>query len=162
MKNLPRWIAASANKHFADIAAANNIPYFVEGIDEREGSDMRQSHSEMRVTGPFIKEVSKDYYLADVVINIMLTELLEMTATNAYLIHTWAGVFSAEMLEPIPVYKYGDGPDDDDSLIGCLRVKDGRYDAIKVFHFGQINGTDRLRQSEVDGLFDIEITGSSL
>ena len=162
MQDLPRWIKVSHNKYFSDIAIANNIPYFVEGIDERESTEMKASHIEIRSTGPFIKEVGNDYFVIDSIANILCTDLMQMTTTDAYLMSRWTGIFAAAMLEPIPIYRYGPGAQDDDTLVGCLRVKDGRYDAIKVYHFGQVSGTDRVKQSEVDGLFDMRLKGSEI
>jgi hypothetical protein len=157
MNNLPRWIFASVASHFKTIADNNNIPYFVEGIDEREPDNMRQSRVEIRVTGPKIKEVSKDYYRIEVTINFLLTYLMQMTGSDAYEIMNWCGIFSNEMLEPIPVYRYGSGAEDDDSLVGCLRIKKNRTDSVKTFHFGQVHKTDRVRQSELDAVYEMDV-----
>jgi hypothetical protein len=59
----------------------------------------------------------------------------------------------------IAVYKYGNGPDDDESqLVGCFSLASGRNDAIKVIHFGQIDPTTRLKQSMVDARYVMEIS----
>ena len=59
----------------------------------------------------------------------------------------------------IAVYKYGNFPGDDEhALIGCLSPATGRSDAIRVMHFGQINPTDRLKQSMVDARYRMEIS----
>lgn len=162
MEHLPRWIFASIAYYFKSIADANSIPYFVEGVDEREPQDMRQSHAEMRVTGPDIKEISNGYYQVNVIVNILLTSLMEMSGVNAYQIINWSGIFAKNMQEPVPIYKYGDGPEDDQSLIGCLRVRDGKFDSVKIWHFGQVSRTDRVRQSEVDVLYEMEVKSENL
>jgi hypothetical protein len=161
MKNLPRWLFSSIACHFEPIAATNNIPYFVEGIDERDDSNMQISHSELRVTGPQTKEVAKGQYHVEVTINFLLTHYMDMVG-SAYELIQWCGIFQDAMLEPIPIYKYGDDPDDTGYLIGCLRLKDGRYDAAKVYHFGQMSTTDRVRQSEVDAIFEFDVTNEIL
>jgi hypothetical protein len=158
MKNLPRWVFSSLASHFKTIADNNSIPFFVEGIDERESEDMRQSHVEFRITGPMVKEVSKEYYTVEVVVNALFTSLMELTGVNAYQIVNWCGVFAEEMHKPLPIYKYGDGPDDDGSLVGCLRVKKDAKDAVRVWHFGQISTVDRVRQSEVDATYEMDVT----
>ena len=161
MKNLPRWLFSSIAYHFEGIAAANNIPYFVEGIDERDDDNMQLSHVELRVTGPQTKEIAKGYYHVQIVINFMFTSLMDM-AGSAYELVQWCGILQDAMLEPIPIYKYGDGADDTQELIGCLRVKDGKYDAVKLYHFGQMSRTDRIRQSEIDGIYEMDIDESKL
>ena len=155
MKNLPRWIFASLAKHFEVVSATNNIPYFVEGVDERDKDNMQGSHSELRVTGPFIKEIANGQYHVEAVLNILVTFNMDMKG-SAYEIVQWCGIFQDEMLAPLPVYKLGDGPDDDQSLVGCLRAKGGSRDAVRVFHFVQVHITDRIRQSEVDGIFEMD------
>ena len=158
MKNLPRWIFSSVVWHFKTIADDNNIPYFVEGIDERDPNSMNQSHVEIRVTGPEIKEISNEYYNVEVVINFLLTSLMDMTGSRAYEIINWCGILSDEMNSPIPIYKYGDGAEDDDSLINCLRIRKNKSDSVKIYHFGQVSKTDRVRQSEIDAVYDMDVT----
>lgn len=155
MNNLPRWIFSSLVYHFKTIADDNSIQYFVEGVDEREPDDMTQDHIEIRITGPEIKEISKDYYSVNVTVNFLLTVMMEMTG-SAYKIVNWAGILANEMLEPIPVYKYGSGVDDDGSLVDCLRIKRNRTDSVKIFHYGQVSRTDRVRQSEVDAAYEMD------
>ena len=157
MKNLPRWIFASVAEHFRVIAATNNITFFVEGLDERSEDDMQTSHAELRVTGPAVKEQSKNYYHTETVINLMLTSMMDMTG-NAYEIIQWGGVLQEEMLEPIPVYKYGDGPKDTGQLLGCLRVKGEKRNKVQLYNFGQMNTTDRVRQSELDAVYEMWLT----
>jgi len=161
MKNLSRWIFASAASHFAPVTASLSLPYFVEGVHERDDDTMKHSHVEMRVTGPNIKELSNGYYHVEAVINILLTSHMDMSG-DGYDIIQWAGVFQDEMLPPIPIYKLGDGVDDDDSLVGCLRIKKNKEDSVKVYHFGQLSGVDRIRQSEVDGVYGMELTDSDV
>jgi hypothetical protein len=155
MKNLPRWIFASLAKHFETVAATNSIPYFVEGVDERDEDNMQGSHVELRVTGPSIKEVANGQYHVEAVLNILVTSNMDMKG-SAYEIVQWCGIFQDEMLEPLPIYKLGDGVDDDQSLIGCLRAKGDKRAAVRVFHFGQVHTTDRIRQSEVDGVYEMD------
>lgn len=157
MENLPRWIFTSVAWHFKEIADDNNIPLFIEGIDERESEDSEQDHVELRLTGPIIKEVSKDYYTFDTVVNFLVTNLMSMSGDNAYKIIDWCGILAYEMNKPLPIYKYGSGPDDDDSLIKCMQVKKNKSSSVKIFHFGQIDKTSRIRQSEIDASYEMDV-----
>jgi hypothetical protein len=157
MKDVPRWLFASIADHFRVIAAANNIPYFVEGIDERSDADMQASHAELRVTGPATKEESNGYYRLDVTINFMLTSFMDMVG-NAYELVQWGGILQEEMLAPIPIYKYGNESQDTGALLGCLRVKSAQRNKVQLYHFGQMNTTDRVRQSELDAVYEMWLT----
>jgi hypothetical protein len=55
------------------------------------------------------------------------------------------------------VFKYGEGPEDDETLLGCLTLRSGKRDAIRVIHFGQISREDRLRQSAVDARYRMHL-----
>jgi len=157
-ENLARWIFTSVAFHFKSVASGLALPYFVDGVHERDEDTQREDHVECRVTGPFIKEHSKGWYTADVGINFFFTKQMAIAGADAYDIVRWSGAFQTVMLEPVPLYKYGPSVGDDDSFIGCLRVKKDRNEAVRIYHFGQISKEDRLKQSEVDALYGMDLT----
>jgi hypothetical protein len=159
-KNLPRWIFQSVAEHFRSVAGTLSLPYFVEGIDERSEETMHSDHVEARVTGPTLKEISKDYYNVDVVINFMFTKAMDPVDSNAYSLIQWTGVFADEMLLPIPVYKKGTGVDDTGELVGCLQIGKGKNEAARIYHFGQLDKDTAVLQSEIDAVFHMDYTGS--
>ena len=152
-ENLARWIFISVAKHFNTVVSGLSLPYFVEGVDERSDEEMRADHVELRLTGPDVLEAGGKHY-ARVTINFLCTALMDMAGADAWRIVQWTGVLQNEMLAPIPIYKYGTGADDDQSLIGCLRVDNNR---VNVYHFGQLDKDTRVRQSEVDATFSMDI-----
>jgi hypothetical protein len=114
---------------------------------------------EVRITGPFTREVSRNYFQIEVVVNVLFLSRYE-EQKNRYAIIQKTGVFQEAMDGPVAVYKYGNGPDDDEhALVGCLLPVQGRHNAIRVLHFGQINPTDRLKQSMVDASYRMEVSG---
>lgn len=153
-ENLARWIFASVAKHFESTASGLSLPYFVEGVDERTDDEMRADHVELRVTGPFIKEVSHNYWTVDVVVNFLFTSQMNLSGADAYNIVRWCGKFQNIMLDPIPVYKFGDEPS---TLVGCLVNKNNSAEAVRVYHFGQLDKDNRIRQSEVDALYGMTL-----
>ena len=157
-KNLARWIFQSIAKHFVATANGLSLPYFVEGIDERTDDNMRVSHVELRVTGPETKETSKGFYTVKCVINFMFTKNMDEASANAFDIIQWTGVFAQVMQEPIPIYKLGSGSEDDGTLVGCLRAHEGRNEAVRIYHFGQLDKDTRVRQSEVDAVYGMTYT----
>lgn len=152
-ENLARWIFISVVKHFNTVVTGLSLPYFVEGVDERSDGEMRADHVELRLTGPGVLEAGGKHY-ARVTINFLCTALMDMAGADSWRIVQWTGVLQNEMLQPIPIYKYGTGADDDQSLIGCLRVDKNR---VNVYHFGQLDKDTRVRQSEVDATFSMDI-----
>lgn len=152
-KNIARWIFSSIAVYFDAIASPLNIPLLVEGVDERETDIMESDHAELRINGPFIKELSRDYWRIYVDINILLTDHMAMTQEDAYEIIQRCGAFQQAMFVPIPVKKYGTGVDDDGTQIGCLTLRKTKNDNVKIIHFGQISRVDRIRQSVIDGRY---------
>lgn len=154
-ENLARWIFASIADYFSGIATSLSLPLLVEGVDERESETMQESHAELRVSGPFLKELSHNYWKIQVDINILLTDLMSMSQENAYDIVQWGGTFQEAMFSPISVYKYGANLSDDDSFIGCLTLRRNSNDTVKLMHFGQISRVDRVRQSVIDARYEM-------
>jgi len=155
-QNLARWIFQSLALHFKSTADGIPLLYFVEGIDERSNTTMQVDHVELRVTGPESKEVSNGFYSIKVHINCLFTKNMDEASANAFDLIQWTGVFAKMMLEPIPIYKKGPGAEDDDSLVGCLQAHKGRNEAVRIFHFGQLDRHTRVRQSEVDALYNMD------
>lgn len=152
-KNWPRWIFASIADHFKTVAEDNTIPFLIEGIEDRTSEKIRQAdHAELRINGPVTKELSKDYFQLNLNVNIILQSFMD--EHNAYTIVQNAGVFFAAM-GPIGVYKYGNGPDDDGSFLGCLILRDDLAEPRFVSHFGQLKEDVRLRESMVGGKYKI-------
>ena len=49
--------------------------------------------------------------------------------------------------------RLGNEPGDDRGLVGCLLPRTGRNDAVRVFHFGQTDQTDRQKQVMIDARY---------
>jgi len=158
-EHLARWTLASVAKYFYTVSSGLGLQYFVEGVDERNATDMEQEHAELRVNGPFVAEVSNNCYRVYIDINILLTDYMRMSSENAYQIDIWGGKFLSSMFSPIPIYKYGTGVDDDSTvLVGCLTQRRGLSEPIRLIRFGQVSRTDRIRQAAVDGRFEMILT----
>jgi len=153
--DLARWVFASIAVHFKTIADGLNLPLLVEGVDERESEIMREDHVELRISGPFVKEISHGYWRTQTDINILLMNRMAMSTEDAYGIARWGGKITQAMAERIPIYKYGSDVGDDESLIGCLTQRIGKSESVRLVHFGQIDRTDRIRQSVVDGRYEM-------
>jgi len=157
--NWARWVFASVATYLKQVAQQQQLPVLIEGLDERTTEFMSATdRCEVRITGPFTREVSRDWYQIEVVVNVLFVSRYE-EQKNQYAIIQTTGIFQAAMDGAIAVYKYGNGADDDEHvLVGCLSPVQGRNDAIRVMHFGQIDPTDRLKQSMVDARYRMEIS----
>jgi hypothetical protein len=158
--NWARWVFASVTSYLKEVAADAEIPVLVEGLDERTTEFMTATdRCEIRITGPFTQEISHDYFRVEVIVNVLFVSRYE-EQKNQYAIMQKIGVFHEAMDGSIAVYKHGSLPGDDQhALVGCLSPIQGRHNAIRVLHFGQITPTDRLKQSMVDASYRMETSG---
>jgi len=156
-ENLARWINISIAKHFEPFAAGFSLPYFVEGVDERD-DEVGEDHVEQRITGPQYREKGNGKYEVTVGINFLFTALMDMAGADSYRLDRWAGKYSEEMMEVVPIYKYGTGADDDQSFIGCLQLNNSKARGVNIYPFGQLDKDHRVRQSEVDALYYMDYT----
>jgi hypothetical protein len=155
--NWARWVFASVATFLKQVAQSQQLPVLVEGLDDRTTEFMEASdRCEIRITGPFTKELSHKYFQIEVVVNVLFLSRYE-EQKNQYAIMQKMGVFHEAMDGAIAVHKYGNqAGDDEHALVGCLSPLQGRSDAIRVMHFGQITPTDRIKQSMVDARYRME------
>jgi hypothetical protein len=160
--NWARWIFASLADYLKTVATDNEIKALIEGVDDRTDDIMQAvEHVEIAITGPFSREMSRNYYELKVGVRVLIQARMDNPPQNRYSPQRIAGLYHEAMDAVIAVYKYGSNPGDDNSLLGCLSPLKGRNDAIRVFHFGQLTPTDRLRQSMVDAWYVIELTNNN-
>ncbi len=160
--NWNRWILASLNVYFKQVAAGLSLPTIVETVDERTEAFMHAAdRAEVRITGPFIKELSKNYYQAFVDVNVLLTSRFD-PRKSAYQVVAYSGVFQAALDQPIQVWNYGNEPGDfvasdptRQRYLGYLLPRFGQSE--RTLHFGQIDPTDHLRQIEVEARYLLEL-----
>jgi len=150
--NWVRWLVASLNKHFD--AAKGAYPLYIEG-SERDTDHLRD-FGELRFDGPFIRNPCKGLYYLDIEVNVLVQS--QMDPTNLYAGVVAVGVFSAAFAHIIKVYKFGTGEDDDDTLLGCLRLRDDRtHNTIDISQFGIIRQDVRLTQYTIEGHYRMEL-----
>lgn len=157
--NWTRWVFASVAEHFSsNVFTPNNIPFILEGIDERDDQFMtEQDRAEVRINGPWSSELSSNWWRIWVDINILVTSYFGGTDKDAYTLERNVGLIHEYADTTISVRKHGPGPGDDGSLLGCLRPRAGKNDSIRVIHFGQFSKTDRIKQSQVDGRYVMDL-----
>ena len=138
--NWAHWIVTSLAVYFKAIADDVEIEFLVAGVDERESEKIEADHTELRVNGPFIRQLSAGYFRLDVDSNILLSDFIGGNE-NSYKLIDWAGKFQQAAEKSIPVYRYGpDTSVNDNSLLGCLSVRGGK-NGSDIYQFGQVNHT---------------------
>ena len=157
--NWARWVFASVATYLKGIANSEHLAVLIEGLDDRTTEFMEATdRCEVRITGPFTKELSHNYFRIEVVVNVLFLSRYE-EEKNQYALMQKIGVFHEAMDGAFAVYKYGNEPGDDEhALVGCLSPVQGRNDAIRVMHFGQVDPTNRIKQSMVDVRYVMEIS----
>jgi hypothetical protein len=151
--NWLRWIAASIGDHF-DVSTPN-LPMYVEG-QHRDTSKLKDFF-ELRL----VEQNSAEKTRGDWTITCDVNCLVHSTKDDKdnHRIYKSCGLIAAAFTA-IPVFKYGDGPDDDDSFLGCLTLKQdlARKELVEVTHFGQVDKACEVVQSMIEGMYCIELT----
>lgn len=156
-KHWPRWIFASVSKYFFDTLTAQSVNVFVEGTD-RDADALGDDHAEFRMDGPRIRELQANEHHIWIAVNMLFKA--NMNDGNFHRKHVLAGQIADAFISHIPLYKYGNGVDDDDSQFGCLTLLD-RPTGIQINHFGQIEQTVRVEQGTVEGHYTGYLTDTT-
>ena len=147
-----RWIYASINKHFDN--HKGDLPIYIEG-DERTQND-REDFVELRIDGPFIKTPHKGLRYLDVEINLLIQSVLD--PKDLYKVQRVTGIFSHAFTNLIEVYKYGNGPIDDNTLLGCFHAQRDLKEGIAINYFGIIRQDTRITQATIEGHYRLELS----
>jgi len=147
-----RWTFASIAKHFDD--AKGTYPLYIEG-DERDTDDLR-TFGELRMDGPFITTLPNGLFYLDIEINVLIQS--HMSLTDLYAGLKAVGQFATAFVNVIKTYKFGDGGNDDNTLLGCFRLRTGRtHNTIDVSQFGIIRQDTRITQYTIEGHYRMEL-----
>lgn len=151
--NWARWIKTSIVKYFDTNKGSYTL--FVEGAD-RHTQDL-QTWVEVRTDGPYIREVSKNYYKLTVEVNLLLSSIVN---ENIYTQDALCGYFQS-LFTCIPVFRYGPSDDiaNDNVQFGELVLFDHMRESIKLNHFGIIRPDTNLIQSTVEGHYLMWLEG---
>lgn len=147
----PRWFFASVSKHFD--ALRQGLPMYVEGTD-RDTATLRD-FIEFRMDGPRIRERG-GVTRVDVIVNILVQSTMD--SRDDHRILKSEGIVLAAFTPTINVFRYGDGSDDDQSLLLCLKERDDID--VRINRFGIVDETVRKMQSTIEGHYRAYITGS--
>jgi hypothetical protein len=149
--NWTRWIIASCSGFFDD--RKQNVPFFIEGQERpfQQEADL----AEFRVNGPFYKEETKGKFRITLQVNILIRSIKD---EDNHKIFRLCGIFETAFEQCIPVYKFGNRPEDNSNeLLGNLYlIKNGDEDVV-TNHFGQVSPEVKVLESTVEGYYRMRL-----
>lgn len=146
-----RWCYTSINKYFDDRRGQYEL--YMEG-DLRE-EQINTELAELRIDGPEIFRPSKGTFYLELQINVLCQTHLD--PRQHYTAQRMVGIFTKIFTNTIPINKYGTGPFDNGSLLGCLHLLGGGGEAVDVNYFGIIQSDTKLLQTSIEGHYRLEL-----
>jgi hypothetical protein len=147
--NWIRWICASVASHMDEAFKLYDPPLqmFLEGTPR--ATDNLEDWTELRMNGPCFSSGSEGEWIVEKLeVNIFIQS--KFNQQDAYRIYKNIGLVCAAFTQ-IPVYKLGDQPQDDGTLITCLNLKTSGREELKVIQLGQVTPTTQLVRAMVEG-----------
>lgn len=155
LTHLPRWIFASCDVHFQGAIDQTALKMFPEGYSKSEEERQMSRFCEFRMDGPNIFPQTKNQSKAKFDINILIQTTMQDSNFHVPLVDI--GLVLAAFTT-IPIYRYGEGILDDQSLIGCATITtQGRETAILVSQFGEIETNLKLSQATVETTYSLDL-----
>lgn len=148
-KHWPRWSLISFYK--AIQAVKGVYPLYYEG-DERT-TRLDQNFAEVRLDGPDIDQPSRNQFFLNCTLNVLISH--KMSPSDLYLPEKVLGQFEDGFTDTVSVYRYGNGPDDDQSFLGCYVLQD----PIETNKFGIIDKDYRVVQVTLEAEYRMYLEG---
>lgn len=142
--NWGRWLYASICQYFD--THRGTLDMFLEG--EHRATSQLQKFFELRVDGPYYQNLNKGWWNLTVEVNAIIT--VAKSDQDFHEIRRATDFVASLFSNTIHCYRYGDGPYDDSSFIGCLTALDGYRRQLQISHFGQLHPTDAVLQACVE------------
>lgn len=136
-KNWIRWIYISIINNFENVR--EDIPVYYDRVNRET------DWAEVRMDGPHIRELSNGFFRIDVAVSALVTSYI---GNYDYQLQRMLGMLSLGF-DDICCYRYGDGDEDDASLLGILKPLNG----FTVVNFGLISPESRFRRSQIEATF---------
>jgi hypothetical protein len=141
--NWERWCKVSIVKHFDNGKGDSNC--FVEGFTR--DTDSLKDYFEVRFDGPDWRETSKNKWHGVIEVNVLVVAKVDLEDT--YRINRLSGRVSDLFHDCLIVRRWGEGPQDDQTLLGHLNLRQPKFrgEKVKVSHFGRINPSTEILQA---------------
>lgn len=152
--NWERWCIVSLNKHFESGKGVDTKCY-IEGMVRDTARE--PDYFEIRVDGPNGRETSKDKWHFVYEVNILL--VVKLDPKDLYRINRLSGRIQSLFHDNIMVRRWGDRPEDDQTVLGYLTLRQPKFsgERVQVSKFGRINPSTEILQTTVEGHYEIRI-----
>ena len=141
-ENVTKWIYASICKHF------ESLPNLHIKGQIRE-SDKTDKWYEMKVDGPYLHKLSKNYWRVKVEIDVQM--YTKQDRRYLYTNQEAQGKALALFTETISIYKLGNKPTDNGDYLFCIKLDHEDKHALDVANFGFTEGNEKLDVSDIEG-----------
>jgi len=152
-ENWDRWIFATMS---GDLQTQFGGTYqiFIEGTHRGLPTDTELI--EFRMDGPYRRQPSRGCFILRCEINLLIRSYMD--DDDFHKMRRLAGQVANWLGQDHCIYRYGDGPNDDQSLLGTLQLKNrAKNDNVLVNHFGQTDPKYRVEEGTVEATFEIHL-----
>ncbi len=143
-KHWARWILTSVYKHFSD--RVTDIPIHIGPYQ------MESEWSELRFGGPYIDRLDRTCFRIECNVDFLLTTFVDKN--DIYKMQRLTGQFQAAF-GPICVFRYGDGPLDDQTLFGTLKLSSRYNNKVNVNNYGLVLADNNFQRSTIESDFEL-------
>lgn len=143
-----RWSLAAFLKEVN--AVKGQYPIYIEG-DERT-TRLERNFAEVRLDGPDVWEPYKNDFRLNCTLDVLISH--KMDPNDLYLPERLLGQFSLAFQNVVNVFRVGNGPEDDESYLGCYILQG----PLKVTKFGVINKDLRIVQATIEAPYEMQLT----
>jgi hypothetical protein len=150
--NLSRWILASVSKYIAD--RKGNVDLEIEG--QTNLKDGQLVWYELILDGPTYNQV--DHIESEYFVSILMGVAAIVTPEDTHILRRHHGIVQSILTEqPIPIRRFGDGNDDDQTQIGCLFLRTDVPRPIDGMILGRVSDESQLHRATVEGHYKLSI-----
>ncbi len=153
--NWPRWITTSIYKYFYG-KLHGDVSVYLEGQNRQ--TEGQKSYVEIRYNGPTVDRLTPRTFKLYVSINILVV-YIKATEDNLYSFDNIIGLVTTAFPNAFQVMRYGDGTQDDQLEVGCLKQKpEPGKDMIEVMRYGQADPNIRMVEATIEASYEMLLT----
>lgn len=150
--NLARWIYASLAKHVKD--GSGSVPLYLDS--QQKQVDGLSQWLELYVIGPSHRQPSNLWHHYQVEVAVGCQSRVDNN--DSHKLQRLKGLAQSILSQDIKIYKYGDTlPTDDQSYIGCLKLRDDVSRPIDGMDFGLVSSDLDVERSTVEGHYEMDL-----
>ena len=148
-QHIARWIVTSINKHFDDRKETNYLH-----IDGSVRTTNKESNfTEIKIDGPYMVEMSRNCF--NLIVEVNVYAQAQCSVSDMYNLLKMLGIIQKAFVRCIPVYKYGNGLEDDGTFVGSLILLQEFRQRLVESHFGQTKPSENIKQGQIEGHYEM-------